>query len=693
MHGIESAVYDLARQRFLINGDVEWDGTTLAKSPERIPITPVAMAYDLARRQTVAFGLFATENSETRTFDGATWTLRQPTTQPPHRHITSLAYDATRQRVVLFGGIAYSNYLSDTWVWDGTTWSEVKPATSPAGRTLHSMAFDSSRSRVVLFGGNDGSNTLSDTWEWDGTNWNQQRPTTSPTAVVDPSMTYDARSGEILLFGKPFYNGTAELWAYKAGSWSKYAPKLQPNPDSFLLGFDQRRQRTTLFGKGPDSGFTIWEWDGVDWSLRRQPDINIVTKSGHGHAFDSTRSAHVIFGGMDVGGMGHDDTFELLGDAWTKPQITTRPSARLAPAMAYDSARQRTVLFGGRLGIGSLPMADTWERIGGTNWIQRSPTTSPTAVTDHGMIYDSNRNRTVLFGGYTSMGSLYFPATPSNETWEYDGTNWAQITTPSKPPARADFGMALDPVRNRVVVFGGYDGRSHLADTWEYDGSSWRLFTPPTSPLARSGCAMAFDPSRGRVVLHGGGYGTVVKYRWLDDTWEWDGASWRQIITSGERVSGEFVMAYDPSASSLVMIGSFGSVHRLGVVATVAPRGSGCAGTGAGPTLTANAPSIGSERLSYDVLNSQPSMPCIHAVSPASMNLSLGSGCTLYVAPPILTSGTVTNASGFAELGFALPFDPTLRGVSYHTQAFVLDAASPVLGLAFTNAVQTVIGN
>ena len=174
---------------------------------------------------------------------------------------------------------------------------------------------------------------------------------------------------------------------------------------------------------------------------------------------------------------------------------------------------------------------------------------------------------------------------------------------------------------------------------------------------------------------------------------EWDGTSWRQIITTGERGSGEFIMAYDPSASSLVKIGSLGSVHRLGVVATVAPRGIGCAGTGAAPCLTANAPSIGSERMSCDVVNSQKSIPCIYAVSPASMNLSLGSGCTLYVAPPILTSGTVTNASGFAELGFALPFDPTMRGVSYHTQAFVLDPASLVLGLAFTNAVQTVIGN
>lgn len=45
------------------------------------------------------------------------------------------------------------------------------------------------------------------------------------------------------------------------------------------------------------------------------------------------------------------------------------PSARSFHAMAYDSIRQRTVLFGGTdYSVG--PLSDTWEW-DGANWIQR----------------------------------------------------------------------------------------------------------------------------------------------------------------------------------------------------------------------------------------------------------------------------------------------------------------------------------
>ena len=76
--------------------------------------------------------------------------------------------------------------------------------------------------------------------------------------------------------------------------------------------------------------------------------------------------------------------------------------------MAYDEARQRTVLFGGLVGGD-----ETWEW-DGTNWTQLKPTVSPSSRMHHAMVYDSKRGRTVLFGG-TAGG---------DETWEWDGKNW-----------------------------------------------------------------------------------------------------------------------------------------------------------------------------------------------------------------------------------------------------------------------------
>jgi cysteine-rich repeat protein len=66
-----------------------------------------------------------------------------------------MAYDATRDRVVLFGGYD-GTYRNDTWEWDGSTWTLLSSQTSPPPRTGHAMAYDATRGRIVLFGGDDG---------------------------------------------------------------------------------------------------------------------------------------------------------------------------------------------------------------------------------------------------------------------------------------------------------------------------------------------------------------------------------------------------------------------------------------------------------------------------------------------------------------------------------------------------------
>jgi hypothetical protein len=52
-------------------------------------------------------------------------------------------------------------------------WTQ-KQDVGPAGRIFPAMTFDASRERVVLFGGQvaGGANTA-DTWSWDGADWTQ----------------------------------------------------------------------------------------------------------------------------------------------------------------------------------------------------------------------------------------------------------------------------------------------------------------------------------------------------------------------------------------------------------------------------------------------------------------------------------------------------------------------------------------
>src|SRR5262249_6052282 len=97
--------------------------------------------------------------------------------------------------------------------------------------------------------------------------------------------------------------------------------------------------------------------------------------------------------------------------------------------------------------------------------------TPPAARYGHAMVYDTVRQRVVLFGGQSSSGRL-------NESWEYDGTSWTERNLATAPDARYQHAMAYDAARQRVVLFGGDPATSGtLNETWEYDGTSWTRIT------------------------------------------------------------------------------------------------------------------------------------------------------------------------------------------------------------------------
>ena len=82
----------------------------------------------------------------------------------------------------------------------------------------------------------------------------------------------------------------------------------------------------------------------------------------------------------------------------------------------------------------------------------------------HAMVYDTARQRVVLFGGVSApIGSV-------NDTWEYDGTTWTQRTPASAPPAREYPAMAYDSTHQVTVLFGGFPS---LNDTWLWNGTTW----------------------------------------------------------------------------------------------------------------------------------------------------------------------------------------------------------------------------
>jgi hypothetical protein len=202
---------------------------------------------------------------------------------------------------------------------------------------------------------------------------------------------------------------------------------------------------------------------------------------------------------------------------WTQKQ-EFGPKPRRGHALAYDSQRQRTVLFGGEANIIGL-FDDTWEW-NGENWTQITDL-GPGPRTEFAMTFDSQRNKTVLFGGLTSADRKL------NDTWEWDGENWTQVED-GGPTARSGHAMAFDPIRKRAVLFGGSTAAGLAADTWEWDGSQWTQ-TGEAGPAAREDAMLAYDAGLNQLILFGGWNGDAS----FHDTWGWDGGTWTQQADIG----------------------------------------------------------------------------------------------------------------------------------------------------------------
>jgi hypothetical protein len=231
---------------------------------------------------------------------------------PVARTDHAMAYDEARERIVLFSGLAGNagSYLQDTWEWDGSEWTQVADM-GPSARYGFAMAYDVRRGRVMVFGGNPGP--LADTWEWSGTEWLQIADTGPESTLV--GMAYDnLRDRMVLLAASP---GLPHTWEFANATWTRVqnigpslglVSGLPEGPPKMAYA----KNRTVLFAvSGPTRPGETWDWDGHVW--RRRQNMGPLSRVGHELAYDSDRDRVVLFGGFMQPLMGQPVTF---GDTW-----------------------------------------------------------------------------------------------------------------------------------------------------------------------------------------------------------------------------------------------------------------------------------------------------------------------------------------------------------------------------------------
>jgi hypothetical protein len=308
------------------------------------------------------------------------------------------------------------------------------------------------------------------------------------------------------------------------------------------------------------------------------------------------------------------------------------------------------------------------------------------------MAFDPVRNRIVLFGGSRNgVGDI-------DDLWEYDGTSWQFRTSGAGPSPRSGSAMTFDPATSTMLLFGGADG-AQRDDTWQWDGSSWQQRFPLTPPGVRVNAHMVTDEARARVVLIGSTAGDPY-------AWEWDGNEWTQQFQTSPTSRSNLGLAYDSVRREVVLFGGYnGGAGRLGDTwvyrtpnpASFTPYGNGCAGSASTPVLR-NAPYslpwLGDTFRTQATASSPASSAAIFVTglvqTPATSLAVYGMpGCDGFVNPAAVQFSLIAGA--IADWSIGIPLDPVLAGTQLFQQALVLDPVNPA-GAVVSNAGEMVVG-
>lgn len=626
--GGHTAIYDPVRDRMLVFGG--WDGSfhndvwelSLAGSPHWSQLTPAgvpppsrighAAIYDPVRDRMVVFGggsgFFRNDVWALSLSGDPAWSaIATAGTRPSARYGHAAIYDPVRDRLVVFGGYRQDDgsdhYLNDVWALSlagNPTWSALAPAgETPSARFLHAAIYDGEHDRMVVFGGSDAQlgelpvgnrGFRNDVWalSFAGIHaWSELTPGGPPPPGRNGhTAIYDAVRSRMVVFGGYSYDGTDhyyhDVWSLSLEGnsvWSALASTEDLPSERYLHSgiFDPVRDRMVMFGGGSNGGFRNDLWalslaGSPAWAALGPLGTPPSGRTSPTVIYDPVRDRMVVFGGQRQDGLDHyfsNDVwaFSLTGNpAWSAlTPAGAPPSGRSRHTAIYDPVRDRMIVFGGgfRTDVWALSLA------GSSAWSELTPggETSPPARFGHTAIYDPVRDRMVVFGG--AGGGLL------NDVWALSlggSPAWSELTPAGDTPAaRVDHTAIYDPVRDRMVVFGGNDyvqGPYYRNDTWALSLAgipAWSALTPAGSPPSRRFLhAAIYDPVRDRMVVFGGSTEDDSDH-FLNDAWTLSLANsptWQALTPEGTPPPGRYgtTAAYDLVRDRMMVFGGFDGV-------------------------------------------------------------------------------------------------------------------------------------
>jgi hypothetical protein len=122
-----------------------------------------------------------------------------------------------------------------------------------------------------------------------------------------------------------------------------------------------------------------------------------------------------------------DDTwiYSYGNNTWTELNITGKPDTRYWHGMVYDSINHQVIVYGGRHTVATgVALEDTWILNLSTNqWTEVLPLSHPSNRMDFSMVYDTNNQKSIVFGGFRFEGGTL------GDTWiyAYNSNSWSLV--------------------------------------------------------------------------------------------------------------------------------------------------------------------------------------------------------------------------------------------------------------------------
>jgi len=396
--------------------------------------------------------------------------------------------------------------VTDTWEYSNGSWTLIQPDGGPWPTAFEAkglprvwrpdcnrMAFSPAHASVVLMSSYHGLHTLmDDAWVFLDHLIDADRV----SAGFAPDQT-----GALLVTGGITHGMVPQIptWRFSDNGWLTAAHGMRPAWGSrFAMTFDHGNDRMLAVSATIDDRDSVWFHDGAAWTLVPTPEFAAMA-SPTSVIWSPERDAVLMV--VQPQGTPARNKVQYLTDGIWVPLDTNEdgPAGRYDPLLAWDPDKRRIVLYGGADPDNNL-LRDTWQLVGET-WTKvdtAPPEPAVSGVEAERMVYSPAIGKLLLVRHVLGQNL---------QVWALADAGWM----PYEPihgavSGRSGFAATIHPPTGRLMVIGGTADEEFITDGYVLGpGGQWSPITgADAAPGGRFDADIAYDWRMRHLLLYGG---------------------------------------------------------------------------------------------------------------------------------------------------------------------------------------------